>query len=90
MKVALVTGTAAAACAVGKNLGLVIGVFGAGGSSVLALVMPPLIRLRLEKAGGGLRQALLVAIAAGGSIIGLGGTWVSVRALVHAIAAGSA
>ncbi len=52
--------------------------------------MPPLIRLRLEKAGGGLRQALLVAIAAGGSIIGLGGTWVSVRALVHAIAAGSA
>ena len=90
VKVALVTGTAAAACAVGKNLGLVIGVFGAGGSSVLALVMPPLIRLRLEKAGGGLRQALLVAIAAGGSIIGLGGTWVSVRALVHAIAAGSA
>ena len=90
LKVALVAGTAAAACGVGNNLGLVIGVFGAGGSSVLALIMPPLIRLKVGKVDMGLwKQALLVATAAGGTVIGVGGTWVSVRSLVREIAAGA-
>ena len=91
LKVALVAGTAATACAVDKNLGLVIGVFGARGSSVLALVMPPIIRLKVNKAEGeNLKQALLVSIATGSAVLGAGGTWVSVRSLIHVMAAASA